>query len=175
MSANWQYATPYGVSQPGSNVQSGGGGSTQILRFRDALDAARTARGERVPSAEYPDGYLGTIQSRREDRILDKVKQRANDRSYQRGVHKGERIDPSDYYWPDEINPQIGLEYEARGLKWTAKGSVAERLVHMGKTEFSSPQEMAALRAQYGIPQDTSQDFDPIRQQRLKRLLPSWR
>lgn len=175
MSNNWQYATPYGIGQPGSNVRANGGGGVQVLRFRDNLDAARTARGERVPSAEYPDGYLGTIKSRREDRLFNEVKKRANDRSYQRGVHKGERIDPSDYFWPDEINPQIGLEYQARGLKWTAKGSVAERLAHMGKTEFASPQEMAALRAQYGIPQDPSADIDPIRQERMKRLLPSWR
>src|SRR5206468_7107201 len=112
---NWQYLTP--VDQPGSNVRANGGAGVTALSFRDALDSARTPMGQRVPQAQYPDGYLGTIQSRREDRILDKVKQRLNDRSYQRGVHKGERIDPSDYYWPDEVNPQVGLEYEARGLR----------------------------------------------------------
>lgn len=173
--SDWGYSTPYNIGQPGSNVRANGGAGVQALRFRNNLDAARSAMGDRVPSAEYPDGYLGTIQSRREDRLLDKVKQRLTERSYQRGVHKGERIDPSDYFWPDEVNPQIGLEYEARGLKWTAKGSVAERLAHMGKTEFSSPQEVAAMRAQYGIPQDPSQEIDPIRQQRMRRLMPAWR
>jgi len=173
--SNWSYLP--GVDQPGSNVRANGGAGTQALRFRDGLDAARSAMGDRVPSAEYPDGYLGTIQSRREDRVLNKVKQKLNDRSYQRGVHKGERIDPSDYYWPDEINPQIGLEYEARGLKWRAKGStVIERLAHMGKTEVASPAEVAAARQMYGLTDPgTPNEIDPIRQQRMAKLMPSWR
>jgi hypothetical protein len=172
--SNWSYLP--GVDQPGSNVRANGGAGANALSFRDALDANRVRAGDRVPSAEYPDGYLGTIQSRREDKILDKVKQRQNDRSYQRGVHKGERIDPSDYYWPDDINPQSGLEYQARGLRWTAKGNVVERLAHMGKTEMASPAEVAALRQQFGL-QDNSTPalIDPIRQQRLANMMPSWR
>src|SRR5262252_4503177 len=77
--------------------------------FRDALDARRSAYN-RTPEAMYPDGYLGTINTRRGDRLLDSLKNRANQRSYQRGVHKGERIDPADYMWPGKIQPTDGVE-----------------------------------------------------------------
>ena len=101
---DWQYATPFNLGQPGTPV-AGGGGRGLVIQYRDNLDAARARTGVRVPSAEYPDGYLGTIQSRREDRLLDALKNRLNQRSYQRGVHKGERVDPADYLWPPELDP----------------------------------------------------------------------
>lgn len=172
---NTQYLTPYNIGQPGSTVRANGGAGAQALRFRSELDAHRVMAGDRVPSAEYPDGYLGTIQSRREDRLLDSMKNRMNQRSYQRGVHKGERIDAADYFWPEEFGPTKGLEYEARGLKWTARGNPVERLAHTGSTETASPAEVAALRRQYGLTGGSVAEIDPIRQERMARLLPSWR
>jgi hypothetical protein len=174
---NWAYAPPYNVAQPGSQVQSGGGGSIQLIGFRDILDARRTMLDGRVPSAEYPDGYLGTIVSRRNDRLLQNVQNRLTQRSYQRGVHKGERIDPRDYYWTNEVNPQAGLEAEAKGLRFTQRGTLVERLAHMGKAEdIKTPEEMAAIYAQYGI-EDTGlpKVIDPVRRERMGRLLPEWR
>lgn len=174
--SNWQNLAPMGIGQPGTPVRANGGGGVQAIPMRGALDAARTMLGDRVPSAQFPDGYLGTIQSRREDRLLDTMKNRMNQRSYQRGVHKGERIDPADYFWPEEFGPMKGLEYEARGLKWTARGNPVERLAHTGSTEVASPAEIAAMRRQFGVSDtaDASQ-IDPIRQERMARLLPTWR
>lgn len=95
----------------GAYTTTGGGGTP--VTTRSGLDALRMGVG-RTPAAEYPDGYLGTIRSRRDDRgvptdtVLDSLKNRQNQRAYQRGVHKGERIDPAQYYWPE------GLEADRR-------------------------------------------------------------
>jgi hypothetical protein len=171
MSSNWQYLAD---GQPGSIVRANGGAGTDALTFRDPLDARRAAMGARAPSAEYPDGYLGTITDRRQDRLLKGVQKRLNDRSYQRGVHKGDKLDNGDYSWPDTggVNPQAGLVYQAKGLKWTQKGNPVERLAHGGKVNALSPAEMAALQQKYGI-SEVMAEIDPVRQQRLKKLLPS--
>lgn len=104
---NWQSLGNGGFY--GYNNQGGQG----IPVARGELDAIRIGTGS-VPSAEYPDGYLGTIRSRRDDRLLDSIKSRVGQKSYQRGVHKGERIEPSAYFWPAEFNDQMGLKREAR-------------------------------------------------------------
>ena len=141
---NTQYLPPLGVG-PGATVQ-GGGGSGMPLAFRDPVDAARCMMGQRAPSAEYPDGYLGTIQSRRGDRLLDGLKNNLNQRAYQRGVHKGERIDPQDYFWPDEFGPDSGLARQAAAMpdastgamlfrveRQTVTGTLNERLTVLGQ------------------------------------------
>jgi hypothetical protein len=51
--------------------------------------------------------------------MFDSLKSRINQRSYQRGVHLGERIDPGDYLFPDEQNPLRGLVRQATtGLRF---------------------------------------------------------
>lgn len=45
--------------------------------------------------------------------MFDSLKARVNQRSYQRGTHLGERIDPGTYLWPDEQDPLRGLVREA--------------------------------------------------------------
>jgi hypothetical protein len=174
MSSNWSYNTPYAIGQPGAPVRANGGAGTDGLSFRDPLDARRAAMGARTPAAEYPDGYLGTINDRRRDRVMEGVQKRLTDRSYQRGVHKGDVIDRSDYFWPDVggVNPQAGLLYESQGLRWTQSGNVTERLAHGGKNTALSPAEMGALQQKYGI-SEVMADIDPIRSQRMKKLLPS--
>lgn len=144
----------------GYTVNGGGGGFTSPVSH-DALDRMRIGLG-RTPSAEYPDGYLGTIRSRREDRLLDSLKNRLTQRSYQRGVHKGERIDQSDYFWPSAMQPDRGLRNEARGMRTGPLMQFAPppHLVNDGK---------ANTRA-----------FEPaqVNQQRasqLARMRPSWR
>jgi len=71
------------------------------------------------PKRSIPDGYLGTIRSRRDDKgkpyamsdtVLDSLKNRQNQRAYQRGVHKGERIDPASYMWPENLEPDRRLK-----------------------------------------------------------------
>lgn len=174
MSSNWSYNTPYGIGQPGVPVRANGGAGTDALSFRDPLDAKRAGMGSRVPSAEYPDGYLGTITDRRQDRLLKGVQKRLTDRSYQRGVHKGDKIDNGDYSWPEAggVNPQAGLVYEAQGLKWTQSGNPVERLAHGGKVNALSPAEMGALQQKYGVA-EVMADIDPVRAARLRKLLPS--
>lgn len=164
--SQWQYLTPYNIGQPGS---------VNLVGARDILDARRSMPGAHTPSAEYPDGYLGTIIDRREDRLLKSVQSRLTQRSYQRGVHKGERVDPQDYYWSDEVNPQKALEYQARGLKWTQRGNQVERLAHLGKTGVSSPGEMAEIYRKYGVDPQVREEIDPIRQERMRKLLPNRR
>lgn len=106
---NWQSLGAGGLN--GYNNQGGFGGGIA----RSDLDAIRIGTG-RVPSAEYPDGYLGTIRSRRDDRLLDSVKSRVGQKAYQRGVHKGERIEANSYYWSPEFNDQMGIKRQMKAV-----------------------------------------------------------
>lgn len=171
--ANWMYNTP--VPQPGSVAYGGGGGlngsETKLAGFRDILDAKRAMVGH-TPNAEYPDGYLGSITNRREDKLLQHV--RANAKSYTRGVHKGSRIEAQDYFWPDNFNTQTGLDYQKAGRKWTASGSPVERLVYADN--YMSQAEEAQIRAQMNLPVDPQmRNTDPVIREGLRRNLPAWR
>lgn len=112
---NWQSLGGNGFN--GYNNQGGQG----VPVARGDLDAIRIGTG-RVPSAEYPDGYLGTIRSRRDDRLLDSLKTRVNQKAYQRGVHKGERIEPNAYYWGMDFNDQTGLQRQMKAKYDAAAG-----------------------------------------------------
>jgi hypothetical protein len=110
----------------GTNTTYGGGG---VPVARSELDFLRLGVG-RTPQAEYPDGYLGTIRTRRDDRgrasstsdtVLNSLKVRLGQRGYQRGVHRGERIDASDYYYPEGLENTRGI---ARQMKATQVGNV---------------------------------------------------
>jgi hypothetical protein len=168
-------SVPYDPGGPSTNVHSGGGGQ-QLIGYRDILDARRAMATGRTPQAAYPDGYLGNVSSRREDRLLKGVQSRLTQRSFQRGIHKGERIDPSDYFWNDQVNPGIALEYQAQGKKWTQTGyTPAEQLTHMGKVDFATPQEMNAFYRSYGVhPPEPEKGINPIRAEKMARLLPGY-
>jgi hypothetical protein len=107
-----------GGLSPTSTTVGGGGsqqylGNTQGVQFRSPLDARRAAKGQ-LSQAEWPDGYLGNIIDRRQDKLLKAVRDRQSGPSYQRGVHKGSRIDPKEYLWPvDEMGPYDGLRRRA--------------------------------------------------------------
>lgn len=168
------YLSPHGVQQPGSPVQSGGGAlGNPLAGYRDILDARRSASAPFTPNAEYPDGYLGQVNSRREDRLLSAVQSRLTQRSYQRGVHKGEKIANQDYFWPADFNDMSGLAAQARGEKWTPVGSTAaEQINHMGKNHMLSPSQMSRTAAQYNVKEILP--VDPVRQQKMSRLTPTW-
>ena len=87
----------------------------------DSLDAVRMM-WRRTPEAQYPDGYLGTVRTRTEDRLLDGLKRRQINRPNNRGIHKGERIDKHDYFWPPEFNLWTGLKVEATGMRFAPPG-----------------------------------------------------
>jgi hypothetical protein len=174
---NWQALTPYNIGTPGTPGRANSGAGYQAIGFRDVLDARRSMQGDRVPQAEYPDGYLGTITNRRQDKLLSSIQSRLTQRSYQRGVHKGERVDPHDYYWNEYVSPEAGIANQMRGLKWTASGDPVERMVNQGKNAITSPSEMARLQAKYGLEGRPAQadTIDPVRAEKLKRIAPSWR
>lgn len=170
MGSDWQRLTPYGVPLDG-NTATGGGGNP-LTGYRDILDAKRSMAKPFTPDAEYPDGYLGNVNSRREDRLLNAVQGRLTERSYQRGVHKGDKIGQQDYFWPVEFNPQSALEAQAQGRRWGPVGSTpAEQINHMGKNHMLSSEELRAVAGAHGIAAPT---VDPLRSQRMRHLLPSW-
>ena len=152
---NWQSLGAGGFY--GANTTYGGSGPVG----RGELDSLRIGQG-RTPSAEYPDGYLGTIPSRRGDRLLSTLKSRVNQRSYQRGVHKGERIDVGDYAWPQDFNPESGLATQAKGLRQAPAFELAlpPHLVNSGKADTRANEPVA---------------IDQRRVEQLSRMRPAWR
>lgn len=164
-SQNWQSLGGNGFH--GYNNQGGAG----IPVARGELDAIRIGTG-RVPSAEYPDGYLGTIRSRRDDRLLDSIKSKVGQKQYQRGVHKGERIEAGAYFWSMDFNAQSGIERQMKA-KYDATSQVfvadryapdarlvpAPHLVNDGKANMRS---------------DSPANIDERRAQRLSYLRPRW-
>ena len=169
-----QYLPPYNGG--GSGTQAAG---VQALQFRDRLDAVRSGMAGYIPSAEYPDGYLGTIQSRRADRFLDNLQKQVNDRSYTRGVHKGEKIDAADYFWPSELMPERGLVRQMQAMpqpdgtyaspRSAPLGTVAEQMIASGATEMPTTPR-GKMRPLPG-PRDTSPEVAAS----LRRYIPSWR
>lgn len=143
----------------GTNTVYGGGG---VPVARSEMDFLRMGVG-RAPQAEYPDGYLGTIRSRRDDRgrssstsdtVLNSLKVRVGQRSYQRGVHRGERIDVQDYYYPEGLDPMRGIRRQMKATKdgnvWRSKRNVEDAMIapapHLpndGKANMRSTSPMA--------------------------------
>lgn len=123
---NWQSIGGQGFY--GYNNQGGQG----LPVARGELDAIRIGTG-RVPSAEYPDGYLGTIRSRRDDRLLDSIKNRVGQKAYQRGVHKGERIEGSAYFWTPAFSAQSGLMRQMKAKPVNVEGVTVFMTPRMGQ------------------------------------------
>lgn len=118
-----------------------------------------------IPTGSYPDGYLGTVRNKQEDRLLDQLKARENQRAYQRGVHKGERIDPNQYTWPPEMDPVRGLRNQAKGgARQTPLAELVDppALVNDGKAGPS------VTANEPGV-------IDPFRASQLSSLRPPWR
>lgn len=179
--SNIMYNPPYSQAQAGAITYTGGSGGTLMSGARDILDARRLMDTGHVPSAEYPDGYLGTIGAgtRRQDRLLNNIGNRATQKSYQRGVHKGERIDPADYYWTADVHPAAALQAQARGERWTQRGSmIGSPLVNDGKSETLVSTQARFATAQRVYTQEITPPYTAINEQRRQQLLrfqPAWR
>jgi hypothetical protein len=165
---NWQSLGGNGLF--GYNNQGGAG--TPVAR--DEMDATRIGVG-RVPSAEYPDGYLGTIRSRRDDRLLDSIKSRVNQKAYQRGVHKGERIEPSMYFWPESLNDMTGIERQMKAKLVNING------VNVYRTARAAP-EVSIVPAPHLVNDGKANtianepaQINERRQAMLAYLKPAWR
>ena len=158
--ANWN-----SPSQPPGAATSASLGPAP--NFRSAKDSLPSGYRPGVET-QYPDGYLGPMEgNRRADKVLGHI-ERMNLRQYSRGVHKGERVNPSDYLWPEEFNKFTGLKYEQMGMKFAPAGSEAPRLTNDGKISGST----AMKRAQPGSEKIPT---NPERQSRLRHLMPLWR
>lgn len=169
--SNWSYNTQIG--QQGSTTVGGGGG-IPLAGFRSILDARLAMGSARTPEAQYPDGYLGSVVDRQQDKLLQTV--RNNARSYTRGVHKGSKIATTDYFWPDDFTPYTTLEARMSGStkKYSAPGNPIERLVHGGKN--MSAAEEHQMRAELNLPVDPQMRIvDPEVRKQAYRNLPNWR
>lgn len=184
----WVNSFPAAV--PGGTVYGGGGGygSTDALTARSPLDAKRVAAGF-APGASYPDGYLGNITDRREDKLMAVLQTRMTPNSYQRGVHKGEIVGKNAYFWDAQVNPDAGLarmsnvsvqDVEGGVVLYTQRyaptGDPVEMLANDGKTAaMTSREQEAALRAAGGDPaKNPVQVVDPTRRAQMARGLPRW-
>lgn len=190
----WVNSSPSMGASGGTTVGGGGYASNADAATqsgRDPLDAKRIAN-QLAPGASWPDGYLGTIIDRRQDRMLGVLQSKLTSKSYQRGVHKGERLGVDSYYWNDEMSPDQGLERQMATAqmqdieggvvmttqRYTSSGNPVERLAHMGKTAGLTPPEEMRMARQYGV--DPAKNplpmtmTDPTRAARMSRMLPRY-
>ena len=149
-------------SQNPNSDPTGAYGPTPVWRSsKDELLSGYRSQPDNV----HPDGYLGTMSAnRRQDKLLGTMS-RMNARQYSRGVHKGERINPGDYLWPDEFNMFTGLVLESQGKKFSPPGAEPVRLTNDGKV---GPK---------GIPtnQTMEAEINPERRSYFKNLMPAWK
>jgi hypothetical protein len=104
--------------------------------------------------------------NRRQDKLLNAVA-RTNTRPYSRGVHKGERVNPGDYVWPEEFNLLTGLQLESKGKKFAPPGAEPVRLTNDGK---AGPRGIPR-----GLDRPQQEQIDRQRQSMLRTLKPPWK
>lgn len=169
---NMQYNPPIG--QQGSVTQYAGGGGQALTGFRNILDARLAAATGKTPEAQYPDGYLGSVIDRRADKLMQTV--RNNARSYTRGVHKGSRIAPQDYFWPDDLTPYTTLENRMHGdrQRFAAQGNPAERLAHGGKNITNEEAKKYAQQLNIAYDPQMRVVSPQVREFHSKYNLPGW-
>lgn len=169
---NTQYMPP--VGQQGSVTQYGGGGGMPIAGFRNILDARLAAATGKTPEAQYPDGYIGSVIDRRQDKLLQTV--RNNARAYTRGVHRGSRLPGVEYYWTEDFHPFITLEKRMKGNneRFAAPGNPLERLAHGGK--YITNTEAVKLAQELNVGPDAQMKITSpeIREFHRKTNIPGW-
>jgi hypothetical protein len=165
---NWQSLGGNGFY--GYNNQGGQG----VPVARGELDAIRIGTG-RVPSAEYPDGYLGTIRSRRDDRLLDSIKNRVNQKAYQRGVHKGERIEPSAYFWDRGFNDEMGIKRQMKAKPVNINGGIVYMVNRQNQDLSLVPAPHLVNDGKANTVANTPGTINVQRANQLAYLKPVWR
>ena len=180
---NWQVNGPF-AETAGANVYGGGGDPVNPAAAAARLDKLRMG-ANRIGDAEYPDGYLGAVQSRRGGRSAaqDQLRTRLQDRAYQRGVHKDTKMSPDAYHWPVNFGPDSGLRLQAKAVP-TPDGLVTQKFAPPGDPvdRYTSGMqvtdaEMTAIYQRYGINAHTGQGTDmvqPARRAILSRMAPQY-
>lgn len=183
-SSNW-FVPGDAYNSPSSHMLGGGGGlyTRNAIQYRNPLDARRSTV-ER--DGAYADGYLGYQSGdRRQDKLLEALGNQLNKRPYQRGVHRGSKIAPQDYFWPTDFQPDKRLKAEANYTQTTYtmnvpraqyRGSPIERLsTGELKHPITSPLQMNDAR-KYGVNPGVNSVVlhQPTEIARLQKLLPSY-
>lgn len=183
----WIDNFPGGPGQPSAPAYGGGG--TDVLSARDPLDAKRVAAGF-APGASYPDGYLGTITARNEDKTLAVLQSRLSPTSYQRGVHAGSKQPPSAYHWSGDMSPTMGLQRQSGAVlapseggtvlwqvpKFAPSGDPVEMVASDSSLATASMRERdRALKNAGGDPaKNPVTQVNPSRAAQMSRMLPPW-
>lgn len=177
MGAPHQNTQNLGAAGMSGTYTNYGGGGTPVARSE--LDFLRLGVG-RAPQAEYPDGYLGTIRSRRDDRgrpsstsdtVLNSLKVRVGQRSYQRGVHKGERIDSAGYYYPEGLENTRGI---ARQMKAAKDGNVYRSKRNV-ENAMAAPAPHLPNDGKANMRSTSPQALDTKRVDQMARMRPTWK
>lgn len=134
------------------------------------------------PKRSIPDGYLGTIRTRRDDKgkpysigdtVLDSLKNRQNQRAYQRGVHRGERIDPAQYLWPENFQPDRRLNKKNYHLT-----EVDGAVVYLNKRNAPkmalAPAPHLVNDGKANISSNVPAEFNPRTGQNFQHMKPRW-
>ena len=173
---NWQYLGASGFI--GAYATTGGGGTPAVPR--SDMDFLRLGVG-RAPQAEYPDGYLGAIRTRRDDKgkphavsdtVLDSLKARQTQRGYQRGVHKGERIDPGQYMWPEGLEPDRRLR--ARVTPEEQDGTLVMNVRRNAPRMSLAPHPHLVNDGKSNISATVPAEFSPRTSTTFAHLKPRW-
>jgi hypothetical protein len=164
---NWQSLGAGGLY--GYNNQGGVGGAVA----RSELDQLRIGTA-RTPEAEYPDGFLGTIRSRRDDRLLDSVKNRVGDKAYDRGVHAGERQDPSAYLWSTEFSDRDGIRRQSRARAVEENGVTVYRVPKNAPDPRLAPPPHLVNDGKANTLANEPVELNAARAAQLRYLRPTW-
>lgn len=190
--SNWWVDTG-GLGIAPGEAAVGGGGDTSVVMPRSSLDAARMAN-QFTPGASYPDGYLGTITDRQQDKLLGAVQKGLTSKSYQRGVHNGEKLGQDSYFWTAECNPDAGIERQSmaqldiqeggvvyRTERYVPAGDPVEKLTALGKSAVLPPGQQAEVAKRFGVdpvknpvPMSVTAP-DRVTQMQQQYMLPSYR
>jgi hypothetical protein len=177
---NWMVNAQPWNGGGGQNITGGGGNPVNPVQ---ALDKARMGENQ-LPGAQYPDGYLGSVNGKQRGKQDDKVRSRLGDRAYQRGVHKDTKMAPDQYQWPVDFGPMSGLETQMNARRsgnvilvprFVSTGDPVER--YNSGMQLSDAQRQAVYQ-RYGVNAATGQSTDPVNPARravMEQALPPYR
>jgi hypothetical protein len=101
------------------------------------------------------------------------MKVRLGQRGYQRGVHRGERIDPSDYYYPGNLKADRGIKRQMRA-QYDGNVYMTKRYVENQKL-VPAPHLPNDGKAGPNVRSDSPYAVNQKRVSQLSNMRPSWR